>query len=211
MSFQGENMTTLNRILFKQDTTIKQEPVQSSQLPSNKQQEIPTGTILVLKSYEIPASNSDHYKFALEDIQFKGFSSNWFAFVKHAKIIQDAITPVTNIHAIATKQQAKNTVNITVDRQSVGNQQGFLKLVFNADTIIKRQPVDSKVLNDQSKQVIPAGTELILLTDNPDTNNIVKFALQDSHVKFSLKDIEFKGFSKDWFVFTQHVSIGRVD
>lgn len=203
-------MATINRVLFIQDTVLKQEPVQSSQLPSTKQQNIPIGTLLVLKAYEIPASNSDHYKIALEDIQFKGFS-NWFVFAKHVNIIQDAINPVTTISAIATKQQAKNTVNITVDRQSVGNQQGFLKLVFNADTIIKRQPVDSKVLNDQSKQTIPAGTELVLFTDKPDTNNIVKFALQDSHLKFSLKDIEFKGFSKDWFVFTQHVDIQGVD
>jgi hypothetical protein len=203
-------MATLNRILFIQDTILKQEPVQSSQLPSNKQQNIPIGTLLVLKAYEIPASNSEHGKIALEDIQFKGFS-NWFVFAKHVKIIQDAINPVTTISAIATKQQAKNTVNITVDRQSVGNQQGFLKLVFNVDTIIKRQPVDSKVLNDQSKQTIPAGTELVLLTEKPDTNNIVKFTLQDNHLKFSLKDIEFKGFSKDWFVFTQHVDIQRVD
>ncbi|MCC5636503.1 hypothetical protein LC593_11640 [Nostoc sp. CHAB 5844] len=204
-------MATLNRILFIQDTILKQEPVQSSQLPSTKQQKIPIGTLLVLKSYEIPASNSDHYKLSLEDIQLKGFSTNWFAFANHAKIIQDAINPVQTIQAIATKQQAKDTVIFTVDRQSVGNQQGFLKLVFNADTIIKRQPVDSKVLNDQSKQAIPAGTELILLTDKPDTNNSVKFQLQDNHIKFSLKDIEFKGFSKDWYVFTQHIGIQRVD
>ncbi|MBE9006686.1 hypothetical protein IQ259_16840 [Fortiea sp. LEGE XX443] len=204
-------MATLNRILFIQETNLKQEPVQSSQLPSTKQQKIPVGTILVLKSYEIPANNSDHYKLVLEDIQFKGLSSNWFAFAKHAKIIQETINPVATIQAIATKQQSKDILKITVDRQSVGNQQGFLKLVFNADTIIKRQPVDSKVLNDQSKQVIPAGTELILLTDKPDTNNIVKFSLQDSHLKFSLKDIEFKGFAQDWYVFTQHVGIEPVD
>ncbi|BBD58870.1 hypothetical protein NIES2109_16490 [Nostoc sp. HK-01] len=204
-------MATLNRVLFIQDTVLKQEPVQSNQLPSTKQQSIPLGTLLVLKSYELPINNSDHYKLFLEDIQFKGFSSNWFAFGKHAKIIQDEITPVTSISAIATKQQAKDNVKVTVDRQSVGNQTGFLKLVFNAETIIKRQPVDSKVLNDPSKQIIPAGTELILSTDKPDTNNSVKFSIQDNHLKFNLKDIEFKGFSKDWYVFTQHVGIQRVD
>ncbi|AFY42817.1 hypothetical protein [Nostoc sp. PCC 7107] len=204
-------MATLNRVLFIQDTVLKQEPVQSSQLPSTKQQSIPIGTLLVLKSYELPINNSDHYKLFLEDIQFKGFSSNWFAFGKHAKIIQEEITPVTNISAIATKQQSKDSVKVTVDRQSVGNQQGFLKLVFNAETIIKRQPVDSKVLNDQSKQIIPAGTELILSTDKPDTNNSVKFSIQDNHLRFNLKDVEFKGFSKDWYVFTQHVGIQRVD
>lgn len=204
-------MATLNRILFTKDTVIKQEPVQSNQLPSTKQQNIPLGTLLVLKSYEIPASHSDHYKFALEDVQIKIYSSNWYAFAQHAKIIQDPIKPVTNIQAIATQQKAKDAVKITVDRQSVGDKQGFLKLIFNADTIIKRQPVDSKVLNDQSKQKIPAGTELILFTDKPDTNNIVKFTLQDNHLKFNLKDLEFKGFSKDWFVFTQHVDIRRVE
>ncbi|MBD2496369.1 hypothetical protein [Nostoc sp. FACHB-280] len=204
-------MASLNRVLFTQDTILKQEPVQSSQLPSTKQEKIPIGTLLVLKSYEIPAAHSEYYKLSLEDIQFKGFSSNWYAFGKHTKIIPDEITPVENIQAIATKQQAKNTVNIIVDRQSVGNQQGFLKLVFNVDTIIKRQPVDSKDLKDQSKQAIPGGTELILFTDKPDNNNIVKFTLKDNHLKFSLKDIEFKGFSKDWFVFTQHVGIQRVD
>ncbi|MBD2439641.1 hypothetical protein [Nostoc sp. FACHB-110] len=204
-------MATLNRILFIQDTVIKQEPVQSSQLPSTKQQNIPIGTLLVLNDYEIPANHADHYRFALDDIQIKGFSSNWYAFAQHVKIIQDAVNPITNIQAIATQQKAKDAVKITVDRQSVGDTKGFLKLVFNTDTIIKRQPVDSKVLNDQSKQKIPAGTELILLTDKPDTNNIVKFALQDNHLKFNLKDIEFRGFSKDWFVFTQHIGIQRVD
>jgi hypothetical protein len=204
-------MANLNRILFIKDTILKQEPVPSNQLPSTRQQNIPIGTLLVLKAYEMPASYSDHYKLSLEDIQFKGFSNNWFAFAEHAEIIQEPINPVPTIGAIATKQQSKDIVKISVDRQSVGNQTGFLKLIFNADTIIKRQPVDSKVLNDQSKQIIPAGTELILLTDKPDTNNIVKFILQDNHLKFTLKDIEFKGFSKDWYVFTQHVGIQRVD
>lgn len=204
-------MATVNRILFIQETSLKQEPVQSSKLPSTKQQKIPVGTVLVLKSYEIPVNHPDHYKLTLEDIQFKGLSNNWYAFAKHVTIIQDANNTGTNVQAIATKQQAKDTVKIPVDRESVGNQTGFLKLVFNVDTFIKRETVESKILNDQFKQAIPAGTELILLTDKPDTNNIVKFPLQNNHLKFNLKDIEFKGFAKDWYVFTPHVDIQFVD
>ncbi len=200
---------TLNRIVFNQDSTIKQEPIQASELPSTKRQNISAGTTLVLQSYSIPPGSNDHYKIGLQKIQLKGFN-NWFAFSEHVQIIQEAIVPVTTVEAVIAKQTQKDVVNITVNRASLGVQQGFLKLVFNVDTFIKRRPIDSSVLNDQSKQLIPAGTELVLATSLPDANNIVKLAVQDSHVKFTLKDIEIKGFSQDWFAFVKHVGIQRV-
>ncbi len=199
----------LNRIVFIQDSTIKQEPIQASELPSTKRQNISAGTTLVLQSYSIPPGSNDHYKIGLQKIQLKGFS-NWFAFSEHVQIIQEAIVPATTVEAVIAKQTQKDVANITVNRASLGVQQGFLKLVFNVDTFIKRRPIDSSVLNDQSKQLIPAGTELVLATSLPDANNIVKLAVQDSHVKFTLKDIEIKGFSQDWFVFVKHVGIQRV-
>ncbi|MFH7029720.1 MAG: hypothetical protein ACHBN1_31260 [Heteroscytonema crispum UTEX LB 1556] len=203
-------MTNLTKIVFLQDTVIKQQPVQSSQLPSNQRQNIPAGTVLILQSYAVSSRGPDHYRLTLQDVQFKGYTGNWYAFASHVDIIQEPVNFVPTVDAILSKQQDKNTVRIIVDRQSVGDQQGFLKLVFNIDSIIKRKPVDSKVLNDQSKQTIPAGTELILLTSKPDTNNVVRFAIEQGHVKFTLKDVELKGFSQDWYAFNKHVGIERV-
>jgi len=123
-------MTSFSRLLFTQDTALKQQPVQSSQLPSNQLQQIPVGTELVLQTYSIPAPNPDHYRVTLRNMQFKGFN-NWFVFAKHVKVIESAFTPVTTIEAMVAKQTEKNTVRITVDKSTIGNQQGFLKIVFN--------------------------------------------------------------------------------
>lgn len=204
-------MASLTRILFKGDTFLKREAVQSSQLPSNKLLSVPVGTLLVIQSYGPPASNQDHYRLTFEKLQFKGFNSDWYAYSRDAEITQKALSAATTVDAMVAKQTEKNIVKIPVDKTTIGNQQGFLKLIFNVDTVIKREPVDdSSVLNDQSKQVIPAGTELVLLTDKPDANNIVKLPIDRNHVKFALKGIEFKGFSKDWYAFTQHVGIQRL-
>ncbi|MBF2067191.1 MAG: hypothetical protein IGS39_22660 [Calothrix sp. C42_A2020_038] len=200
---------TINRIVFITDTTIKQEPIQSSQLPSNRLQNIPAGTTFVIQSYSLPPGNNNHYKITLQSIQFKGFS-NWFAFADHVQIIQEPIIPATTVEAVIARQTDKNAVRITVDRNTLGQQQGFLKLVFNVDTFIKRRPVDSNVLNDQSKQLIPAGTELVLATSLPDNTNTVRLPIQDSHVRFSLYNVEIKGFSQDWYAFIGHVGIQRV-
>lgn len=204
-------MASLTRILFKRDTPLKREAVQSSQLPSNKLQWLPVGTLLVIQSYGEPANNQDHYRLTFEKLQFKGFNSDWYAYARDAEITQKTLSAVTTIDAMVSKQTEKNLIKIPVDKTTIGNQQGFLKLVFNVDTVIKREPVDdSSVLNDQSKQVIPAGTELVLLTDKPDATNVVKLPIERNHVKFALKDIEFKGFSKDWYVFTKHAGIQRI-
>ncbi|MEA5572939.1 hypothetical protein [Calothrix sp. UHCC 0171] len=200
---------TTNRIVFVQNSVIKQQPIDSSQLPSNQRQDIPAGTTLVLQSYSIPPGSNNHYKISLDDIQFKGLS-NWFAFANHVQIIQEPIVPETSVEAVIAKQTDKTTAQINVNRNTLGTQQGFLKLVFNVDTFIKRAPVDSQTLNEQSKQLIPAGTELILATSLPDNNNIVKFPIQSNHVKFNLFNVEIKGFSQDWYAFIKHVGIQRV-
>ena len=199
----------LDRIVFITDTIIKQEPIQASQLPSNRQQNIPAGTTFVIQSYSLPPGNNDHYKITLQNLQFKGFS-NWFAFADHVQIIQEPIVQATTLEAVVNRQTEKNVARIVVDRNTLGTQQGFLKLVFNVDTFIKRQPIDSNVLNDQSKQLIPAGTELVLSTSLPDNTNTVRLPIQDSHVRFNLDDIEIKGFSRDWYAFIKHVGIQRV-
>jgi hypothetical protein len=197
----------IDRILFIQDTILKQEPIQSSQLPSTQLQKIPAGTELVLKTFQIAGNNLDHYKIGLEDLQFKGLSNNWHAFAEHVEITENTFIEVPTVESIVAKQAQKNAVRVAVSRALVGNRQGFLKVVFNVDTLIKRKPVDGRVLNNESKQTIPAGTELILLTDKPDASNIVKLPIESGHVKFSLKDLEIKGFTKDWYAFAGHVGI----
>jgi hypothetical protein len=199
----------LDRIVFSDNTIIKQEPIQANQLPSNRQQNIPFGTTFVIQSYSLPPGNNDHYKITLQNIQFKGFS-NWFAFADHVQIIQEPIVQASSVESVLNRQTEKNVAKIAVDRNTLRTQQGFLKLVFNVDTFIKRQPIDSSVLNDQSKQLIPAGTELVLSTSLPDNTNTVRLPVQDSHVKFNLDDIEIKGFSRDWYAFIKHVGIQRV-
>lgn len=200
-------MTT--RIVFIQDSVIKQQPVQSNELPSNQRQDIPAGTTFVLQTYSLPPGGNDHYKITLENLQIKGYNS-WFVFADHVQIIQEPITPATSVEASIARQSDKTTALITVNRNTLGTQQGFLKLVFNVDTFIKRRPIDSNVLNDQSKQLITAGTELVLATSLPDNNNIVRLPIQDNHVRFTLDNLEIKGFSQDWFAFIKHVGIQRV-
>lgn len=200
------------RILFKQNTVLKQRPLQSSQLANFELQKIPVGTILVLQSYSVPANNADHYKIGLSKIQFpigSGSSSNWYVYAPHVQILDQPPIPVATIKQLVDQQQAKNVVRISADKQIIGNQQGFLKLVVNRDTVIKRDAVSSDILAPGAKQDIPAGTELILATNPPNANNFVEFPLDRSHVKFNLKDVALKGFY-NWFVFIEHVGIGLV-
>ena len=201
-------MVSLARILFKQDTLLKQEPVQANQLPSQKLQKIPVGTLLVLQSYATPSNN--HIKLSLKDVEFKGLSMNWYAYTEHVTIIKDPLKVVDTVDAMVAKQQEKDGVKIIVNKPTVPAQSGLLKLVFNVDTAIKRQPVPADNLNEDSEQKIPAGTVFIILTNKPDINNSIKLPIKDNHVKFTLKDIEFNGFNKDWYVFVKHVGIQRI-
>lgn len=203
-------MANLVGILFKQDTIIKQFPVNSSQLPSTQKQNIPAGTFLILQSYGDPSDHENHYKLSFKGIQFKGSSINWYAFAPHVQINQQPLKTIQSVSDVVSKQPEKNIAKIIVDRKLVPAQGSFLKLVFNTDTIIKLEAVDAKFLNDASKQAIPAGTELVLVTDKPDANNIVKFPIDNSHVKITFKDIEFKGFSQNWYAFMGHVGIQRL-
>jgi hypothetical protein len=203
-------MADIVGILFKQDTIIKQSTEDSSQLPSNQKQSIPTGALLILQSYSDPSLNNNHYKLSFKDLQLKGYSMNWYAYAPYVRIIQQPIKTVQTVSDVVAKQTDKNVAKIILDRKTVPAQGSFLKLVFNVDTVLKRKPVDAKFLNDASKQTIPAGTELPLLTDRPDTYNAVRFPIEDSHIKVSLEDLEIKGFSRDWYIFIGHVGIQRI-
>lgn len=196
-------MANLVRILFKQDTVLKQSPVEASTLPSNKRQKIPVGTLLVLQSYADPSANKNHFRLSLKDVAFHGLSTNWYAFAEHAEITNQPLSTVQTVNDLVSKQQAKDVVTVSAPG-------GFLKLVFNVDTVIKRAPVAAELLSKSSMQEIPAGTELVLLTSKPDVNKNIKFSLKDSHIKFSLKDVEFNGFNQDWYVFIKHVGIQRL-
>ncbi|MFB8791710.1 MAG: hypothetical protein U7123_23420 [Potamolinea sp.] len=196
------------RILFLQDTVLKQSTEQASQLPSNMRQNIPAGTCLVLQSYGGP-DNTKHYKIGLKSLQLKGFTT-WYIFSEHVEIADQPLVPVQSVASVVSKQTEKSVVKIIVDKQTIPAQGAFLKMVFNVDTIIKRTPVDGKLLNDNAKQSIPAGTELPLATNRPDANNTVKLIVDRSHVKFNLKDIEIKGFNQNWFAFFEHAGIQRI-
>lgn len=196
------------RILFLQDTLLKQSTEQASQLPSNMRQNIPAGTCLVLQSYGGP-DNTKHYKIGLKSLQFKGFTT-WYVFSEHVEISDQPLVPVTTVASVVSQQTDKSVVKIIVDKQTIPAQGAFLKMVFNVDTIIKRTPVDGKLLNDSAKQSIPAGTELAIATNRPDANNTVKLIVDRSHVKFNLQDIEVKGFNQNWFAFIEHAGIQRI-
>lgn len=199
--------STLFRLLVKQETVLKQEPISSSQLPSNKLQKLPAGTLLVLQSYGEAANN--HFRISLKDIDFKGLTGNWHAFKDHVQIITKSLTSVTTIKQSAYNQQTKDVVEILsyVNQKTAPAQGGFVKLVFNQDTFIKRQPVETRFLQANYIQQIPAGTELVLLTNKPSTQNSIKFPLESRHLKFDLKDVEFKGYSQDWYVFDEHAGL----
>lgn len=197
----------LVRMLFKQDTYLKQDTLPSSQLPSNKLQKIPAGTLLVVQSYGEAANN--HFRISLKDIDFKGLTGNWHAFKGHVEIVNKPLTRVKTIKQSSIEQTTKDVVEILafINRQTAPAQGGFVKLVFNQDTVIKRQPVEARFLNVNAIQSIPAGTELVLLTNKPNERNSIRFPIESSHMKFTLKDIEFKGFYQDWYVFDEHAGI----
>lgn len=196
-------MVSLVRILFTQNTVLKREPIQSSLLPSYQLQPIPAGTLLVLQSYG-PPDNTNHIRLSFKDIEFKGSGMNWYAFANHIQITREPLRFVETVEQTLSKQNEKHVVKMTVYRQTLPPQGGLIKLVINLDTVIKRAPVQATFLAANALQKIPAGTELVLLTDKPDALNTVKLPVRDSHLRFTLKDVEFKGFSEDWYAFIQH-------
>ena len=74
----GEILNVLN------DTYLKQETVQSSELPADKLQLLPAGTTLVLQSYN--ESENGHLQVVLQEIEFKGLNT-WFIFKDHVKLV----------------------------------------------------------------------------------------------------------------------------
>ncbi len=204
-------MANLVRILFTKDTFIKQSPVDSSQLPSHQLQRVPLGACFVLQSYAAPSFDTkNHYRFNLKTLQIKGFSTNWYAFAQHSHVMNQPFSPVRSVNTVLNSQQQKDVAKIIVNAQPSPGQNGFLKLVFNVDTIIKREPIDATRLADAYKQSIPAGTELVLLTNRPDASNAVSFPIKDRHVKFTIDDLEIKGYRQDWYAFVEHVGIQPV-
>jgi hypothetical protein len=202
-------MANVVGILFKQNTVIKQSTGASDQLPSNQRQNVPVGTFLILQSYSDPPIDN-HYKISLKNLQFKGYNT-WYAYAPHVQVSQQPLRPTQTVAEVVSKQTEKNVAKIIVDKNTVPAQGSFLKIVFTIDTVIKREPVsDAKVLNENSKQTVPAGTELVLVTAKPDANNVVKFPVEDSHVKVTFRDIEFKGYNQDWYVFLSHAGIQRI-
>ncbi|WP_228060446.1 MULTISPECIES: hypothetical protein [unclassified Coleofasciculus] len=196
-------------MLIIQDTVLKREPIQSSLLPSYQLQEVPAGTLFVLQSYT-PPDSTNHIRLSLEDIAIKGSNMNWYAFAKHVQITREPLRPVESVTQMLSQKIEKDVVKMTVYRQTLPLKSGLIKLVFNVDTVIKRAPTQSAYLAPDSMQEIPAGTELMLLTDKPDAYNTVKLPIRDSHIRFTLKDLELKGFQQDWYAFNQHVGLQLV-
>ena len=209
----------LVRAFFKRDTTIKQKLAQSTDLPASQIQKIPRGSLLVLQSFASPSSN--HVKVSFTSLDFQNFTGSWYAFTgsvlqttpngeiftQEVDIIKQPLVAVKTIDQRLSTQSQKNVVNISANQQAIGNQQGFLKIIFNTDTFIKRQPVPAEDLQSNLVQAVPAGTELILSTNLPTTSNVVSFPINNSHVQFSLKDIALNGFSQNWFAYSKHVGI----
>jgi len=197
-------MTNPVRIFFTRNTVIKQKPIQSSQLPSYLKQNIPAGTLLVLQSY---GTEGDHIKFSLKELEFKGYRSNWYAYEPHVAIIKEPLRYVKTISETVPAPYDNNSITLTVSWGNIWYQQGLVKLITNIDTVIKQKPIDSRWLDESFKQDIPAGTELVMLTNKPDFYNRVTFPIEDWHVKFALKDIEFKGFGWNWYAYVEHVGV----
>ncbi|MFP4124538.1 MAG: hypothetical protein ACLFWI_26790 [Coleofasciculus sp.] len=202
-------MVSLVRMLSTQDTILKQEPIQSSLLPSYKLQPIPASTLLVLQSYT-PPDLTRHIRISFQDIGFQGRNLNWYAFIDHVQITKEPLRPTETVAQMLSKQIEKDVVKMMVYRQSLPPEGGLLKIAFNVDTVIKRTPVQSMYLSPNALQPIPAGTELVLLTNKPDAYNMVSLPIEDSHIKFTLKDVEFKGFNQDWYAFVKHVGLQLV-
>lgn len=201
-------MADSTRILFKQDTVLKQEPIQSNQLPSNKRQDISVGTILVLDTYEAPASK--HIRISFKNLELKGLRMNWYAYEEHVSILKNATKPVETVDSKVAKQQDKSFLKVNTYTSDLPSQNGLVKIVFNVDTVIKRTPIESSFLDEKAKQDIPAGTELIIVADKPKANKEINFSIEKNHVKFTLKDIEFQGFKENWYAFAKHVGIQLV-
>lgn len=78
-----------------QNTVFKLEPVQASDLPADKKEEITAGQLFDLHSYK---AEGKHIKVAFENVQFKG-RNTWYAFADHVRLV------TSQEDVVATQQQ----------------------------------------------------------------------------------------------------------
>ncbi|HEY9648399.1 MAG TPA: D-Ala-D-Ala carboxypeptidase family metallohydrolase [Chroococcidiopsis sp.] len=166
-----------------QDTVFKLRPEPASQLTPREKYEAAAGTTYEIQSYayaDINGPFDGHIKFTLKASNIQGFNT-WFIYSLHAKVEFDG--------RVVYPHEDQETLPI---------------LQINADTILKRRPIQSAALPPAETVAIQHGQKFLLHS----------YAYADaqgdfaSHIKFAIRNQQdyVQGLST-WFVYDQHAYV----
>lgn len=161
-------------------TVFKLRPESTSSLQPNEQVAIAAGSTYPLHSYayaDINGPFNGHIKFALKDRTISGFNT-WFVSSLDAQVEADGVI-----------------------LYPLEDQESMPVLWVNRDTILKRRPLDSTLLDPSERVNAQRGQSF----------NLHSYAFSDSqgnfnqHIKFAIRDAEnFIQGRSTWFAFTPH-------
>lgn len=171
------------QLRITQDTLLKQDPVQSSELPPARLYAVDQGTTFELQSYAYGTETRDfngHIKVALADQKPQGFNT-WYVYEKHAEVLFNGKV----VYPLVEHEQPQ-----------------LLRII--RDTVVKQRPIQSVELPPEDRVSIEAGTEFELNSyayadDQGDFNNHIKFAIADQ--------ANFINGLSTWFVFENDAQI----
>ncbi len=172
-----------------QNTLFKLRPEQASQLGDREKYAVSAGTTFELHSYAYADVNGDfngHIRVALRNQTLNGLNT-WFVYGKHITV--EANGEVVYPH----EEQVSNPI-----------------LWINANTVLKRRPIQSSLLPDSAKFSVRSGRSFELQS----------YAFEDergdfdAHIRFALlHPSDFINGLNTWFVYDRHAYVefdGRI-
>lgn len=183
-SFWQERGFMVERILrITQDTVFKLRPEQSSQLVSDELYEVSAGATFPIYSYAYADADGDfngHIKFALKDFEVRGLNT-WYVYDLDAQVEFDG-------QVVYPHEDQKVSPILRVVR----------------DTVAKRRPVQSFILEPAELYKLEKGTTLELHS----------YAYADSrgdfssHIKFAIKNkSDYLRDLSTWYVYDRHAYV----
>jgi hypothetical protein len=173
-----------NQVLrINRATVFKLRPQSAGSLQPNEQAAIAAGRTYSLHSYayaDINGPFNGHIKFALKDRNINGLNT-WFVSSLDAQVEADGVI-----------------------LYPLEDQESMPVLWLNRDTILKRRPLDSTLLDPSERASAQRGQNF----------NLHSYAFSDSqgnfnqHIKFAIRDSQdFIQGRSTWFVFTPHAFV----
>lgn len=165
-------------------TVFKMRPEPADALQPNEQVAIAAGSTYPLHSYayaDINGPFNGHIRFAMRDRSINGFNT-WFVFSGDAQV-----------------ESADGVILYPLE-----DQESMPVLWINRDTILKRRPLDSTLLDPSERASARRGQQF----------NLHSYAFSDSqgnfnnHIKFAIRDTQdFIQGRSTWFTFTPHAFV----